>query len=109
VTIDGATVQRSDTSVVLVARQPGNPDKAVGWIGCADPIALPGLARKVPHYGKYSYLTFQGPSPSNVLKGQWPVRNSPLQVTLVAGTEAPLRLPPRPPLTAVLKTTDKSD
>ncbi|MFQ5585929.1 MAG: M20/M25/M40 family metallo-hydrolase, partial [Thermodesulfobacteriota bacterium] len=47
----------------------------------ADPIdAIPGLARKLPHYGKYSYLAFEGSEPSNVLKGRWPTVNSPLSV-----------------------------
>jgi hypothetical protein len=35
-----------------------------------------GVARKVPHYGKYSYLVFSGEK--NVTKGVWPVETSPL-------------------------------
>lgn len=40
--------------------------------------AIPGLIRKLPHYGKYSYLAFEGDEPTNIAKGQWPVVNSPL-------------------------------
>jgi hypothetical protein len=40
--------------------------------------ALPGLARKLPHYHKYSYLGFAGEEPENRLKGRWPVTDSPL-------------------------------
>ena len=40
--------------------------------------AIPGLVRKLPHYGKYSYLAFEGDEPVNIAKGQWPVVNSPL-------------------------------
>jgi hypothetical protein len=41
---------------------------------------MPGLARKLPHYGKYGYLGFEGEEPTNVLKGEWPVVSSPLSV-----------------------------
>jgi hypothetical protein len=34
------------------------------------------VARKIPHYGKYSYLVFQGGN--NQAKGIWPVTASPL-------------------------------
>ena len=40
--------------------------------------AVPGLLRKLPHYGKYSYLVFEGDEPVNIEKGQWPVIESPL-------------------------------
>lgn len=40
--------------------------------------AVAGLIRKLPHYGKYSYLAFNGDEPTNIAKGQWPVLNSPL-------------------------------
>jgi hypothetical protein len=47
--------------------------------------ALPGLARKLPHYGKYSFLAFEGDEPSIMYKGQWPAVNSPLSADLVGG------------------------
>jgi hypothetical protein len=34
------------------------------------------VARKITHYGKYSYLAFQ--SGKNMDKGIWPVEDSPL-------------------------------
>lgn len=40
--------------------------------------AIAGLIRKLPHYGKYSYLAFTGDEPVNVAKGEWAVVNSPL-------------------------------
>jgi hypothetical protein len=43
--------------------------------------AVAGLIRKLPHYGKYSYLAFSGEEPTNIAKGQWPVLNSPLVKT----------------------------
>ncbi len=43
--------------------------------------AIDGLIRKLPHYGKYSYLAFKGDEPTNIAKGQWEVLNSPLVKT----------------------------
>ena len=41
-------------------RHPANVEKAVGWIVADPAAALPGLGRKLPHYGKYSYLGLRG-------------------------------------------------
>ena len=40
--------------------------------------ALPGFARKLPHYHKYSYLAFSGDEPQNQLKGRWSIDQSPM-------------------------------
>jgi aminopeptidase N len=87
-------------SAVIVRRHPGNVEKAVGWIFSEPLAALPGLGRKLPHYGKYSYLGFEGDEPANVLKGQWAATDSPLRVDLRPAGErgtamAALALPPR--------------
>ncbi|MEM7245833.1 MAG: M20/M25/M40 family metallo-hydrolase, partial [Acidobacteriota bacterium] len=82
VTLAGETVDREDHSVVAILRHPSNLERAVGWIALGPDAAAPGLARKLPHYGKYSYLAFQGDEPTNVVKGQWPVHDSPLVVHL---------------------------
>ncbi|MEW5796061.1 MAG: M1 family aminopeptidase [Candidatus Zixiibacteriota bacterium] len=42
--------------------------------------SLPRIGQLVPHYGKYSYLVFDGPR--NVGKGQWPAVSSPLRKEL---------------------------
>ena len=69
---------RSGTSWAFVARHPASDALAVGWVGSEVPAAIPGLARKMPHYGKYSWLGFSGDEPTNVAKGQWPASLSPL-------------------------------
>jgi hypothetical protein len=40
--------------------------------------AAQAVARKIPHYGNYSYLAFD--QATNILKGTWPVTRSPLRV-----------------------------
>ncbi|MFZ5876565.1 MAG: M1 family metallopeptidase [Nitrospirota bacterium] len=99
---------RGDHAVVLVMQQPGNPDQGLGWIGCDRVAALPGLARKLPHYGKYGYLGFEGNEPTNVLKGEWPVVRSPLSVPVKQPDGSSIDVPratlaPRRPLAEAAK------
>jgi hypothetical protein len=92
--LGGEKVPWGEHSAVVVRRHPVSPDKAVGWLVAAPKAAVPGLARKLPHYGKYSYLGFEGDEPTNVVKGQWPTSDSPLQVDLRPETERSAALPP---------------
>ncbi len=98
VNLAGDSLARGDHSLVLVARAAGNPKTAVGWVTAAPIEAIPGLARKLPHYTKYSYLGFRGDEPQNVAKGMWQPLSSPLVRNLSDGEMPPLRLPERTPL-----------
>lgn len=71
-------ILREGHSVMLTARNPENKDLPLTLIASDSVAALPGLARKLPHYHKYSYLGFKGDEPVNVAKGRWPVQNSPM-------------------------------
>ncbi|UCE90679.1 MAG: M20/M25/M40 family metallo-hydrolase [Pseudomonadota bacterium] len=82
VSIEGKILSRADHGVVVLARNPANADQALAWVASDDVAAMPGLGRKLPHYGKYSYLGFTGDEPTNMLKGQWPVVNSPMTVSV---------------------------
>jgi len=98
VRIAGTTLTAQTHSLAVLGRQPQNPDQALGWLAANSAAALPGLGRKLPHYGRYSYLGFSGTAPDNVLKGQWPVVNSPLSVQLQQADGAsisPASLAPR--------------
>jgi aminopeptidase N len=90
--------QGADFSLALVSRRQRQP---VGWVASPTANALPGLIRKLPHYGKYSYLVFQGEAPDNRVKGQWPARDSSLKVWL-DDRRPKLATPPHRPLTTVL-------
>ncbi len=81
-TLGEDTLPRAGHSVVSVARHPNNPELSVAWLASDNVAALPGLARKLPHYGKYGYLAFSGDAPTNVAKGQWPLVGSPLSVSV---------------------------
>ena len=47
----------------------------------ADASVVEALGRKLPHYGRYSYLVFDGET--NVDKGSWVVESSPLRLDLM--------------------------
>jgi len=102
--IAGQTISQPDHSTVIIRRHPGNPAKAVGWISVAPEAAFAGMASKLPHYGKYSYLAFEGDEPANMLKGEWAATDSPLRVDLRASnTRFAAALPAaRPPQRAAL-------
>lgn len=89
----GEKVALAGHTFVLVARHPGDPGKAAGWIFGEPVAALPGLGRKLPHYGKYSYVGFEGTEPVNVLKGQWPESDSPLRADLRAAEKRATAMP----------------
>ena len=69
-------------STVAVLRHPEDPAKAIGWIVVDPQTAMAGMGRKLPHYGKYSYLAFDGDEPTNRMKGEWPNADSPLRIDL---------------------------
>jgi hypothetical protein len=90
-------------AAAVVTRHPAAPERAVGWIVNAVPPAFAGLARKLPHYGRYSYVAFAGDEPVNTLSGQWPADDSPLTIdlrpeALRSVPLAPLGRDPRPAL-----------
>ncbi|MCK5378299.1 MAG: M20/M25/M40 family metallo-hydrolase, partial [Acidobacteria bacterium] len=97
-TLPEELVARTDHSTVLVARGKTDPTTAVGWVGASPVEAIAGLARKLPHYQKYSYLAFKGPEPSNTTKGMWTPAGSPLVRNLSDGPLPELVLPKRAPL-----------
>lgn len=94
------SVALADHSFCFVARASAETDQVIGWIGASVDAAVAGLARKLPHYGRYSYLVFQGTEPKNVMKGQWAATNSPLVHDFRIGGELdiPVVFPERSPL-----------
>ncbi|HET9262281.1 MAG TPA: M20/M25/M40 family metallo-hydrolase [Vicinamibacterales bacterium] len=95
--IDGQALPATNHTVVAITRHPRSPDKVVGWI-VVDPVdALPGLGRKLPHYGKYSYVGFEGTEPANTISGEWLQADSPMRIDLRGSPAADEALKPLPP------------
>ncbi len=82
VRINKTVLTKKDNSFVITAGNPRNPAESIALLTIHSPEAVSGLARKLPHYGKYSYLAFSGEEPANVAKGQWPSVHSPLTAKL---------------------------
>ncbi len=78
-------------------RNPGNPAAVLVYVSAPTAAAADGLARKLPHYGKYSWLIFHGDAPDNEAKGEWPADQSPLVHVFEPQSTLPA-LPVRPAL-----------
>ncbi len=78
VKLGNRSLLKSDNSFIATVFNPKNVESSLVFIQPGKEEAIPGLIRKLPHYGKYSYLAFEGDEPVNIAKGQWPVINSPL-------------------------------
>jgi Peptidase family M1 domain len=88
------SAQRVRDTETLSANKPPEKDLALVWtsrnserpaivsmdVWAESPAALAPLARKLPHYGKYSYLAFT--AGDNIAKGQWDVTDSPMIVAV---------------------------
>jgi hypothetical protein len=59
-----------------IFKHPVNPNRIVALFMPLSSQYADAVARKITHYGKYSYLAFQ--SGKNLDKGIWPAENSPL-------------------------------
>ncbi len=80
VRIENSDLPFQDHSFVFTAANGTENDAAILFIASDMPEAISALGRKLPHYHKYSYLAFRGKEAENVLKGRWPVVDSPLTV-----------------------------
>jgi hypothetical protein len=72
----------------------------VFYVSASSEAAADALARKLPHYGKYSWLVFAGDEAINEATGEWPVGDTPLAVNLTPQAR-PIKLAPRKALAEV--------
>jgi hypothetical protein len=87
------TFAPENRSFVVGVRHPGNPASVVILVSAPSAAASAALARKLPHYGKYSWLVFAGDDATNEGKGEWPTGDTPLSRNLgAAGTAIKLPL-----------------
>lgn len=78
VVFEKKSLAKGTNSFICTIFNPENINQNIIFIQPGKEEAVAGLIRKLPHYGKYSYLAFEGGEPVNITKGQWPVINSPL-------------------------------
>ena len=87
--------QRNDGSISLASRPLGanhgfamagrRGELSVAWIALAYPDTAPELARRLPHYGRYGYAVFEGPSAKAAARGEWATEGGPLARWLAPG------------------------
>jgi len=81
-------------AVVIVARSEAPRTRTLMWTAAPDEDSRENLLRKLPHYGKYSYLVFDNKTGTNVEKGSWlPASTS--MVRAVRYPDGPVKLPAR--------------
>ena len=68
---------RSKHALVLTGRVGKIP---AAWLAVPDGKMMQTLARKLPHYSKYSYAAFDGDKLTNFVKGIWPLTTSSLSM-----------------------------
>lgn len=95
VVIDGKSFPWKDHSFVFTLQRPGDHEGSATWIIASSGESIPGLIRKLPHYGKYGVLVFKGKEPQNKFKGSWPFQPTGLMKTFHPGNYS---LPPQAPL-----------
>ena len=78
ITLEGKSINLKGKDFAITTFEPGNYNKQIVFLSIGNKKSIPGFVRKLPHYGKYSFLAFDGEEPTNIAKGQWPVLNSPL-------------------------------
>jgi aminopeptidase N len=76
--INGVEYTRKGHTFLLAGRDWNGFEKYLVVLS-DDLQSLPRIGQLAPHYGKYSYLVFEGAK--NVGKGQWPTTGSPLKKT----------------------------
>jgi len=75
---ENTNFELENNTFVFSAINPSNENFSSGLILTNSPDNLKALARKLPHYGKYSYLIFDNEM-NNIKTGLWTIVNSPLK------------------------------
>jgi hypothetical protein len=68
--------KKDNAGSAVVYNHPSNDEYGVMVIGGNSQSDILSIVRKLPHYGKYSYLLFHGDT--NVARGIWEIESSPL-------------------------------
>jgi aminopeptidase N len=88
-----AALRREEHTVAVAVRSPADPAQVLVFVGAPRAEPLPGLARKLPHYGSYGVVGFEGDEPTNVVKERWAVLRSPMAAAVDPAAARPERGP----------------
>ena len=93
--------RKGERAVVLAGRRTDNKAYSLLWLAADKVDTINALARKLPHYGSYSYLVFDEDKVSNLDKGKWLLEHTPMKFYLTAAKGHYAPIPQRPPLAVI--------
>ncbi len=99
VSIEGHNYPLENHSYVFTLPHPQSPENSITWVFTDSVKSIPGLMRKLPHYGKFGYMVFKGNEPKNIVKGTWPADRVGLMKKFQAGNYP---IPKRKPIVKLL-------
>ncbi len=80
VRIENRLLARTEHTLALAVRGPRA--QPLAWLGAHEPDGVTQLSRRLPRYGRYSYVSFTPGLATAASKGYWPVTDSPLSAAL---------------------------
>ena len=83
VKIENRELDINENDAVFTAHNPKNINSTIGWVSAHNANVVKELGRKLSHYGKYSYLGFEGEEVACILRGEWVSSNSPTSVKVL--------------------------
>jgi aminopeptidase N len=98
--IEGKSFLWENNSFVFTLPRAGHKEGTMTWVIAGNAESISGLIRKLPHYGKYGYLVFEGTTPENLDKGAWP--SNPVDMQKVFKGGHPRLLPKQETLVSFL-------
>lgn len=81
ITLAGTATEIAGKSAFVVLPHPTTENRIAAWFISADNSNDATVARKIAHYGKYSYLLFEGTN--NRIKGTFEPKSSPMKIDFV--------------------------
>jgi aminopeptidase N len=99
--VTNSEITQGANSLALTQSNPAHPSQTLGYIHSDSIEAIGGLAKKLPHYGRYSYALFNGNQPQISQRGEWEVGESALSQRIQKNYPGPMgQIRDHPPLTA---------
>ena len=76
ISVQGEAFSGAGTAIFVTLSRQDEPGRSAALFHSFSPAAAQQAARKIPHYGKFSYLVFA--DGTNLAKGTWPPQSSPV-------------------------------
>jgi hypothetical protein len=93
--VEGKELALDGISFAFTLINAKHPEHSVTWLVAGSEKAVPGLIRKLPHYGPFGYMVFEGDVPTNLARGYWQPSKTGLEIEFLPGEYI---LPPAKPL-----------